>query len=342
MEEVKKRNDTGTKFVRKQLFDSILTKVTKEMRLENAINFTYQGIQKRIAKNSLIVKSYGTSSPLIEVENSFIDIFTALADIGHPCSVEEGKYLIQSMINGTIHQKRYADFKRNMLMKRTNITIDETLLGQIGSSYYYGFLARNRRKIRSNRGRRFELNRAKWTSFRNFHHMYHDVESLMVEANVATSLDSPMFMDEYGNEVNENLSYGCKVQTRLDLPECCIVMDEVGGDINMINDSYVGNMKFLSRPGQVPKINATKKSKKFTLLGLTSLSGKPILCVLIFQGVERNVYLESGIDTMHEKINDFIDADDEGKNDLFLNNSGPGKLFPGGPICVFKGKPYIR
>ena len=42
---------------------------------------------------------------------------------------------------------------------------------------------------------------------------------------------------------------------------------------------------------------AGKKGKKYTTIGLTGLDGKPAMCVVIFAGVERNLQMESGVDT---------------------------------------------
>ena len=77
--------------------------------------------------------------------------------------------------------------------------------------------------------------------------MYLDVERIMCDAHVAHKLDHPVWMDQFGNEVqNKEDSYGCKVSTILTLPQCCIVMDEVGGDLNMLNDGHEGGTKYVT------------------------------------------------------------------------------------------------
>ena len=95
-----------------------------------------------------------------------------------------------------------------------------TSLGRISRSYYYGFLDRFKEILDRNKGRRFELNRSKWTNYRNFLHMYLDVEMLMVEAKLATKLDTPVCKNEYNVNVSkESDADGCKVSTELNLPQ---------------------------------------------------------------------------------------------------------------------------
>lgn len=67
----------------------------------------------------------------------------------------------------------------------------------------------------------------------------------------------------------------------------------------MLNDGHQGGTKYICHRGETPKINATKKSKKITVLGLTNLRGEAIMCVIIIKGKERNVFIESGVDPFH-------------------------------------------
>ena len=138
--------------------------------------------------------------------------------------------------------------------------------------------------------------------------MYIDVERMLCECKVACHIPSPMWVDKRGKEVGENhmkLAYGCKVKTVLDLPQCCLICDEVGGDMNMLQDGAQGGTKYISREGECPRLNSSKKSKRLTVLGVTALTGQPVMCVIIFEGKERNVLLESGIDPFHPMLDDY-------------------------------------
>ena len=71
------------------------------------------------------------------------------------------------------------------------------------------------------------------------------------------------------------------------------------------------------------KINT--KEKRWTLLGLTSLNGEPVMCIIIFAGIREQAIYETGMDIFCEQ--EGVVSDEF----YFKNNSGPGKRFPGGP-----------
>jgi hypothetical protein len=92
--------------------------------------------------------------------------------------------------------------------------------------------------IVSKKGRRYKLNRSKWTRYKNFKDMYDNVEEEMIDAGIASKLDSPIYMDHAGNSVDGETRkdiVGMKVKVRLNCPDMCVVLDEVG--------SIVGNKK---------------------------------------------------------------------------------------------------
>ena len=106
---------------------------------------------------------------------------------------------------------------------------------------------------------------------------------MLVNARLAKTLPTPVYMNHEGKQVdNVCESVGCKVQTQLHLPQLCLVMYKVSGDLNMMNDGHFGDKIILSRKGNTVKINLTKKSKRFTVLSITNLAGEAIMCVIIF------------------------------------------------------------
>ena len=70
----------------------------------------------------------------------------------------------------------------------------------------------------------------------------------MIDVNVATKLTCPLWMNNDGDLVREEDSTGFKVTARLAHPRCCIVLDEVRGDISMLVDS-TGSTKYVTRDG---------------------------------------------------------------------------------------------
>ena len=59
-----------------------------------------------------------------------------------------------------------------------------------------------------------------------------------------------------------------------------IIGDEFGGNLDMTGDGHIGGEKFLCEKGCIAQRKATKKSKHFTILGLTNLLGEPIFCIV--------------------------------------------------------------
>ena len=220
------------------------------MKLDNTFQFSYNSCKSRIRRKKSISKGKGGQSPLKDVEPKFVDIILSLSDIGCPVSVGETMTLIQSLIHNTPSQERLIEYQRKIYHARGHYDIGQAYLGKITKNYYYGFMRRYKDIIESNRGRRFEAARHNWTNYRNFSNMYLDIERILVDTKLAHHLPEPVWMNNLGEVVqNHAKSDGCKVQVSLDIPQCCLVMDEVGSDLNMLNDGFIGGEKFLSRKG---------------------------------------------------------------------------------------------
>ena len=68
------------------------------------------------------------------------------------------------------------------------------------------------------------------------------------------------------------------------------------------------------------------------MIGLTALTGVPVMCIIIIEGKRPNGSIEAGID---------ITIKPEGgpsDHDFILKNSGPGCYYPGGIECWYRGK----
>ena len=114
-------------------------------------------------------------------------------------------------------------------------------------------------------------------------------------------------------------------------PDICFTMDEVGGNISQKGDGAMGGELFLCEKGKTPQQKISTKDKHYTVLGLTNLEGKAVMCVVIFSGTKRAPLTEMGLDLTADVIGNVGDCN------FFENNSGTGMRFPGGPSCEFKG-----
>ena len=100
----------------------------------------------------------------------------------------------------------------------------------------------------------------------------------------------------------------------------------------MKGDGYNGGEKFVGERGTISQQKTSTRNRKFTMIGLTSFDGEPVMCVLILEGKLPNGSIEAGIDiTVHP---DGTTTD----SDFIIKNCGKGKYFPGGPECVYRGK----
>ena len=92
-------------------------------------------------------------------------------------------------------------------------------------------------------------------------------------------------MDRAGNECeNEADTYGCKVTHKVIRPDLFICGDEVCGNLSMKGDGNEGGGLLLDERGYVAQEKASAQNYKFTMIGLTTFTGDPVMCVLTFEG----------------------------------------------------------
>jgi len=314
-------------------FDDIVSIVKKKLDLPDEIVVKRNTVDKRIARKHLIVDSYktkgGPESPLSELEPTFVEILLMMSKIKAPLTPPQMKDFINSAINGSEHQEKLIAYKKKLKCQQS-----EEKLGKVSSRYISGFLKRWGHLISSKKARRFELDRGQWAKYSNFDNMYDSIEKTLVASGVAKALEHPLWMNKEGQVVDKKEhAYGRKCTIEITHPDLCIVMDEVGSNTSQKGDGHIGGKKYICETGYVPQLKASKRDKHFTLLGLTTFAGTPLMCVVIIQGKNRIPQVETGIDT---SVEDYIGSYDD--IDFMKNNKGPGKRFPGGPTCTFRGK----
>ena len=74
----------------------------------------------------------------------------------------------------------------------------------------------------------------------------------------------------------------------------------------MKGDGHNGGELLLTEKGKVPQRKASTRNQKFTMIGLTSFSGDPVMCILIIEGKilmdQSNQKLISEINQMEQLI----------------------------------------
>ena len=141
----------------------------------------------------------------------------------------------------------------------------------------------------------------------------------MEKAGVAKLLQASELMEKEGKVVEEAGEYGYKCSHSLEYPGYCVVMDEVGRNINMKGDGHIGREMYLCELGMIPQHKSSRADKHFTLLGLMLLTIELIMCVVIFCKLRPNKKVEMGVDPMIEEAGQFSD------HDYTIKNMGKGK-----------------
>ena len=302
----------------------------KKRKIEHVIIPLKTIYQRAYRKQSDIHHCPGHVSPLLPLEDTVVKFIIKMAEIRQSLTPSKGLALINLLISEMPIQKDLEEWKQ----KYSN-----NVSGSVGKGYWRAFLKRNSHKIVSKRGQKYELDRQNWTTYANFVDMYEQCIAQMVRAGVAKKRTTPVWMNRDGKECRESDAFGCKVTHDLIHPDWCLVGDEVGGNISMKGDGHAGGRLYLAAKGRVAYRKYCKADRKFTLIGLTSLTGQPVMCIVIIQGTMHNRAAEVGIDVTVQPNGNPTDAD------FFIKNSGPGKYFPGGPVCHFRGKdipPLVR
>ena len=76
-------------------------------------------------------------------------------------------------------------------------------------------------------------------------------------------------------------------------------LDEVGCNLSQEKDDAKGGKIFLCGVDDVPYQCSSTKNSHFTCLGLTTLAGEGLMCVIILQGKKHDLLSETGIDWDH-------------------------------------------
>ena len=318
----KVKDESENKPVSNGTLNKIIEYVKKEKKIPHDTVIKADTIRRRISRMRPHVLSSGGISPLISIEDSVVQIIIQMARIRQSLTPSKGLQLVNDMIHNTPLQTDLIKWKEKHTSNAT---------GTLGRKYWKNFMRRHKDKIKSKRGAKYSLDRANWSTYTNFNDMYEHNYEEMEMAGVAVRLDEPVWKDRSGNIVEEADALGCKVTHDLIHPEMCIVGDEVGGNLNMDGDGHVGGTKLLCAKDAIPQKKTSTRDKHFTLLPLMLLTGEPLMCILIIAGKKPDALVEMGINHTAEMNGE------EGDEDFFEKNSGPAKLYPGGPTCTVRG-----
>ena len=101
---------------------------------------------------------------------------------------------------------------------------------QIWGKYWANFKNQNEHFICSKKGKKYEPDRAAWSTYANFHQIYDQIYETIAKAGLAKELKIPTWKDKLSNIINDCNAARCKVIHDLIKPEIYFVMDKVGGE----------------------------------------------------------------------------------------------------------------
>jgi hypothetical protein len=307
-----------------------LRKLIRDTKLDLGISENYYIAEKtiftRLSVKRLNPSHPGVESPLLPAEESLVQICIAMGNARQPLTPTEGLHLMNSLIKDSELQEKLISFKRQRRLGNS---------GEVGRSYWTLFMRRNAHRLVTKRGERFASNRADWSKMSYIKQMYDVIYDQLVDARVARLREIPVFMNRAGEIVDESEKYGEPVDIDVLHPDYILFGDETGCNTSQQKDGHEGGRKYLCGKDQVPKTSCVTSDHRFTLLPITTASGEPVVCVVIFQGSSKDVpgSWASGIDIQLEPT-----RGENGKIRTDESNFGKGKYFPNGPTCSFRGK----
>jgi len=315
------------KYVKKGCLENIIKQQKAKYNLSDEVKVDKEAIRSRYYRGNLHKSSKGPYSPMRLVEPKLVDLIIQMSRIMRCLTVSQCLLLANDLIEGTEVEKAVVEYK-----KKIKASYSEK--ANLGPKYWMGFKKRWSHLLTFKRGQKFALDRSAALTFCNINKMYDEVYDAMVECKVASRYDTPIYSTNNGSIATEwSQKFGLPCTHKIDYPEMCLVVDEVGADLSQKGDGHIGGAKYACEKGTHAQNKVQHTDKHFTLLGFTALTGEPVLCLVILAGVQEALSVESGIDPFVAQI--YGDASDDY---FFDRNYGPGKLYPGGPTCKFQGK----
>jgi hypothetical protein len=162
--------------------------------------------------------------------------------------------------------------------------------------------------------------------------MYGLVYEAMEFAGVASKLEVLEWQNEFGQPVSSKAeAVGERVEYAITHSDHILYLAEVGNSTNQRDDGHKGGQKYVVARGIQPCTGCSTSDAHWTTLGFTAGNGEAVLCAKIFASETLSPEERLEIDV-------FAQCPKE-ENEVFEEEFyGPGKYFPGGPKCGFRGK----
>jgi hypothetical protein len=289
-------------------------------------------IWSQVKRNRTSNVQRGHKSPMDSIEAGIVEIVKASNRARNPMKKRDIKSFANSLIEGSCIAEGVGLFKRqNIKVCQTEEQCDGICgVNKLGNGWYNGFRGRWKHELGSGNAINQDQRRQDWTTWEWVDDMYDHVYALFLETGHAVMLDEPEWQDANGERVDSKAeALGLKVTMQLKYPERVLVVDECGDNTNMKKDKKAGNEKFVVAKGDRAQISCSSDDNHFTTMGFTNLLGTLVLMVVIIA--------KASPLTLTEKYGLDLSAEWVGAESNIDANTGPGRRYPGGPVCHVNG-----
>jgi hypothetical protein len=137
--------------------------------------------------------------------------------------------------------------------------------------------------------------------------MYDDIYDGMTKVGVAKEFEDWVYQDIEGNVVSEDdaTRYGQNTKHVLTHPERVLFVDKFGANTSKKQDGNIGGRKLLVARGTRLQERNAYNDCHFTVLGVTTADGAPVMCCVIVAAKTLTSFEASGIHYLSE---DFLET----------------------------------
>ena len=224
-----------------------IRKQKKEFKLPDNIKIDKELICSCYYCGHLQVTSLGPVSPMTAVEPQLNELIIQISRIRCCLTHTQCLLLANDQLEGTKHENEIITFKE----KRFKRKFEKADLVQ---NYWKGSKKRWEHTLTFKRDQKFALDRSAALTFSNMNKMYNEVYKTMTECKVALKQIHPVYETvDWRPATDWNAKFGIPCTHKIDHPEMCLVVDEVGSDLSQKGDGQISGAKYACEKGAVPQ-----------------------------------------------------------------------------------------
>ena len=146
--------------------DGIIGETKAEYGMED-FHIPAKTVQSRVKRHQLNPKHPGTPSPVMNIEETLVEICLAMCQTCKPLNCSKGLALVNSLIKDTVLEDALVKFKAKCHL--VNTSSNPCILGP---KYWSSFLKQNLHQLQSRQVQNFLKDRAKWSKYFYIRQMY--------------------------------------------------------------------------------------------------------------------------------------------------------------------------